>query len=229
MAYRYEQPYARAQVADLSKSRVGAERQLNGAGRRSLHWKHLDSNITFDDYGVDYSHTASAKPAHRRALAADNSFARRVDEHGFAHETLTPRRGGKKVLAHQMVHSCAKSSLDPSSFTVKDSAEGIRKFSLRRGVAPSETMNEVYLSRSITPPPTHSKRLVSAEQKKLDTYRVLKTDEEPLPRPSGVRCDLSVRPQDSMDDKYMGTREPKVDRGRRCHYHVPQTLSFTYD
>jgi hypothetical protein len=216
----------------LESSARDADGLPKGAGRRQIHWKHLSSSIVF---GSDVTHATTVSPTQqlRRQRRSPSPTARRILKDGFPfeHELERPssalHSGKKHVPSGCNVHT---SSLGTSSLAPP---EWVDRFTKRRVPMQPDALDDQFQPREDPPSVHHSAKRtfgglhippVEVTGRVLDTSQAAPHEVQRTPR--GLRCN---KPADEIPlGSFVGSIVPKMDRGRKCHYDVPQTLSFKY-
>lgn len=220
MAWQYERPYTTARGAPSNYTRWEDEARPQGSGRRALHWRHLESHIVFGDRGID--HQAKA-PDQALAERRKRELRRAADPDPSASvlDTSHLREAEQRTRRKFLEPRVQASSIKPYGVIQINQPDRPTK---RFGWKPDDALDADYRPRASTPTPGSQRRVRVGAVYDPDTNRVLDTDlRDPEHRPRGMRCSP---PRDALMPTFTGERDAPVDRGLRCHYDVPQTLSF---
>lgn len=221
MAWLYERPLTRGGTPNrpwAESDRRTEDGFPKGSGRRSLHWRHLKSNIVIGE-DVDQALRVSPRGDMKQRRRSMSPLARRIQKEGYPmeFEEKPERRGGKKHITSRI----QQSSLQTSSLAVpltdlryaKRQVTTGRQDALDDHLQPREYRSESYSTKR-----TYSDHLAAIER----TGRVLDTQQEPMLSPRGIRC---VKPVDEIPlGEMVGSFVRKEDRGRRCGYYASQPL-----
>ena len=131
-----------------------------------------------------------------------------------------------------MASRVQRSQLELSTFSAAAPAGNFdQRFTKRRVPLMAEALDDDLLPKDAASALAHSKRTFQDSRassaftsRVLDVYHDTRVDDTYLPR-GGLRCN-TPRDELTVGNILVGRSAPKVDRGRRCNYDVPQTLSF---
>jgi hypothetical protein len=221
MAWMYERPYATARGTRESYRQWEEEEEpLRGSGRRALHWRHLQSHIKL---GADADADALSphrQLAERRRLDASTAAWR------VAEQVRLDEGPDEKTRRKRFVEPKAQSASIAPYGIVKVHAND--RPSKRVLIGPQDDLDWNYSPRSRTPPPS-TKRIIPAPGAATtgNTVRVLDLEARaPVEEAVAPRGMKKIIPPDALLPNFVGATDAKVDRGLRCHYDVPNTLSF---
>ena len=216
MSYLYEQPYSTARGNAEAYNRWSDEALPPGSGRRAVHWRHLDSHVKLSHGHTDADMMDSPHRLmmQRRKENAAREASLAAEHVRMSEPPVTPRRK-RYVEPHAQVASIQSYGIIVDNFSDRRSRRCVQ--------GPADDLNADFTPRSHTPPATRRAVRTPGQSTNMDTYRVLDTREESFEKPRGMR---NIIPADELQFNYVGARDAKVDRGLRCKYDVPQTLSF---
>lgn len=216
MAWLYERPYAVARGNETSYRQWEDERPvLQGSGRRAIHWRHLDSHIKFShDHSAD-DYSPSRDLAERRRQQAKAEAINVAERTIFLSDDSVKAPQRKRYVEPK----AQAASVEPYGII----RENYNDRRARRNLhGPPDDLNPDFSPRSRTPTAS-SKRVIQTPVAGENTQRVLDTSAEYVAPWRGLKCNP---PPDEIKFGMVGNKDFKTDRGLKCHYDVPQTLSF---
>ena len=225
MAYLYESTYSSQRGPPEAYHQWDDEAAMRGSGRRAVHWRHLDSGFSLS-HGHDESIVRGESSPHR--LLAQR---RRAEQARSAWDVAERLRMDDPYAAQS---TRRKKYVPPQAQTASISSYGkvvehvAPRPTKRMLSGPANDLQPDFSPRSRTPPASVRRHVdTPGEAVAGDTSRVVnlnvRHDAEEAVKVRGMR---HVKPTDAMQPNFVGMRDAKVDRGLRCHYQVPQTLSF---